>query len=84
MTMRQKLIEALRQEGWDFLDACQCVKHVLDEFLASSQSRTVIHTARHTFFIRKKDVAGASDCDRCPTCTDQTSCSNLTGGAHDA
>jgi hypothetical protein len=84
MTVRRKLIDALRQEGWDFLDACDCVKHVLDEFLASSQSRTVIHTARHTFFIRRKDVAGAADCGCGSTRTDESTCPNFNGDSHDA
>jgi len=84
MTVKETLVEGLREEGWGFIEACESVEHVIAEFMASLEKKTVIHTAFRTFVLRKKDPAlnpGRSGCGSicgipdCGICTDETVCS---------
>jgi len=84
MTVKETLAEALSEEGWGFIEACESVERMIDEFMASPEKKTIIHTALRTFVLRKKDPAlnpGRSGCGSicgipdCGICTDETLCS---------
>ena len=53
MTAKETLVEALREEGWGFIDACEHVQRWLDEFKSSSDRKTIVHTKTKSFLLRK-------------------------------
>lgn len=55
MTVKETLVEALREEGWGFMEACDIVKRRIQEFPASSNRKTNFHSATGTFALRKKN-----------------------------
>ena len=84
MTVKATLVEALREEGWELIEACENVERVIEEFLATSEKKTIVHTAMRTFVLRKKDLVpnpGCSGCGStcgvpgCGICKGQTLCS---------
>ena len=84
MTVKETLVEALREEGWGLIEACESVERVIEEFMASSEEKTIVHTAMRTFVLRKKTPTPKSACSGCGStcgvpgcgiCRGQTLCS---------
>ena len=84
MSVKETLVEALREEGWGFIEACENVERVIEEFMASSEEKTIVHTAMRTFALRKKCPVPSRGCTGCRStcgipdceiCTGQTLCS---------
>ncbi len=83
MTVNETLVEALREEGWGFAEACESVESLIDEFMRSAEKKTIVHTAMRTFVLRKKAPARNSGCSGsgssfgvpgCEVCTGPTLC----------
>ena len=53
MTAKDTLVEALREEGWDFISASEHAQRFLDEFKASAERKTTVHTKTKSFILRK-------------------------------
>ena len=53
MTAKDTLVEVLREEGWDFISASEHAQRFLDEFKASSERKTTVHTKTKSFILRK-------------------------------
>lgn len=53
MTAKDMLVDALRGEGWDFISASEHAQRFLDEFKASSERKTTVHTKTKSFILRK-------------------------------
>ena len=84
MTVKETLLEALREEGWGLIEACESVERAIEEFMASSEEKTIVHTAMRTFVLRKKRPAPRPGCTGCGSicgipgcgiCRGQTLCS---------
>ena len=61
MTAKDTLVEALRDEGWDFLSAYAHAQRFLDEFQASKDRKTTVHTQTKSFILRK--IAPFTNCE---------------------
>ena len=53
MTAKDTLVETLREEGWDFISACEHAQKFLDEFQASKDRKTTVHTKTRSFLLTK-------------------------------
>ena len=82
MTVKETLVEALREEGWGFIEACENVERVIDEFMASSEKKTIVHTATRTFVLRKKGPAPRPGCSGCGSTCGVPGCGICTGQTH--
>lgn len=79
MTAKETLVEALRSEGWGFIEACENVERVIEEFMVSSEQKTILHTATRTFVLRKKVQPSKPGCQGCGSACGVPECGICTG-----
>ena len=55
MTVKETLVDALMEEGYGFITACEYVTEYLEEFKNSKVKTKIVHVGNKSFQLSKKE-----------------------------